>query len=1070
MSTTQARRERKVVTVLFADLVGFTARSEELDPEDVEAILGPYHERLRFELERFGGTVEKFIGDAVMALFGAPVAHEDDPERAVRAALAIRDWARDEPSVQVRIAVNTGEALINLDARPESGQGMAAGDVVNTTARLQSAAPVNGVLVGAATYRATKERIDYREAEPVEAKGKADPVPVWEAVDARSRVEVERPAAAPLVGRERELDTLRDVLARAKERRQPQLLTLVGVPGIGKSRLVYELYRSIEQGGELIYWRRGRSLPYGEGVSLWALGEIVKAQAGILESDAAGVAEEKLRTAVEALIDESDAAWVTRHLIAVVGAGSGVELSGDRREEAFSAWRRFLEALAEDRPLVLVFEDLHWADDGVLDFVDHLVDWAERVPMLVLCTARPELLERRPAWGGGKVNAATVLLEPLSDDETALLVHALLGRSVLAAELQATVLERAGGNPLYAEEFVRLLEEDRGDIELPESVQGIIAARLDVLAPEEKRLLQDAAVAGRTFWLSALVAVGDRDERAVERALHGLARREFVQRERRSSVEGETQYLFRHALVREVVYNQIPRAERAEKHRRAAEWIESLGRQEDHAEMLAHHYLSALEYARAANTDVTPLVEPARRSLRAAGERALALGAFVSAIRFFEAALGLLAEDDAEYASLLFGFATALQRSGDQRADAQLDRAAELLTERGERERAAVARTLLAESAWHVLDRPRCRIELEKARELVVGVPPSPSVARVRSELSRYHALGGEYEEAIELGREALAAAEELGLPELQAHALGNIGIARVSGGDPRGVDDLERAIEVAEAANSPEAARAYNNLGAFAEDSDRRYELLSAALRVAERFGLTPMARFMRGQLITRDCGRGRWDEFVAAVDEYLAESARVGGSYQDIYLHQFRAGIRVARADDEGARADADRALTLARVAGDPQVLVPGLAQAAFVAAELGDASAAEKLAHEAVQSAAGTQYITWLGMLPYVADRVGVADELLEALVRAPRRREVEILELVARGRFADAADRMTDPQEVVEVAYARLRAGEQLAAAGRQAEADAQLRESLAFWRSVGATRYIRRAEALSAKSA
>src|SRR5207248_2681281 len=276
------RRERKVVTVLFADLVGFTARAEELDPEDVEAILRPYHERLRSELERFGGTVEKFIGDAVMALFGAPVAHEDDPERAVRAALAIRDWAREDGEVEVRIAVNTGEALINLGARPESGEGMAAGDVVNTTARMQSAAPINGILVGETTRNAARDAIDFRPGAPIEAKGKAQLVPVWEVVAARSRVSSESVSTrAPMLGRRRELDQLVDAFERAVHGEAPQLVTVVGVPGIGKSRLVYELMKHLEGLPDLVHWRHGRSLPYGDGVTFWALGEMVKSHAGI---------------------------------------------------------------------------------------------------------------------------------------------------------------------------------------------------------------------------------------------------------------------------------------------------------------------------------------------------------------------------------------------------------------------------------------------------------------------------------------------------------------------------------------------------------------------------------------------------------------------------------------------------------------------------------------------------------------------------------------------------------------------------------------------------------------------
>src|SRR5689334_9128681 len=293
-------RERKVITVLFADLVGFTSAAEQLDPEDVADILRPYHERLRYELERWGGTVEKFIGDAVMALFGAPVTREDDPERAVRAALAIRDWIAEEGELQVRIAINTGEALVNLAARPELGEGMAAGDVINTASRLQSAAPVNGILVGEAAYRATSARIEYREHESVEAKGKDAPIPVWEVLQARARfgVDLAPETQTPLIGRERELDQLVDALERVRRERTSELVTLIGVPGIGKSRLLGELFNRVESGDELTYWRQGRSLPYGEGVSFWALAEMVKAQAGILETDGEQEAGAKLERAV----------------------------------------------------------------------------------------------------------------------------------------------------------------------------------------------------------------------------------------------------------------------------------------------------------------------------------------------------------------------------------------------------------------------------------------------------------------------------------------------------------------------------------------------------------------------------------------------------------------------------------------------------------------------------------------------------------------------------------------------------------------------------------------------------
>ncbi|MBA3376301.1 MAG: AAA family ATPase [Actinobacteria bacterium] len=533
---TAPREERKVVTCLFCDLVGFTSRAESMDPEDVRRLLQPYHARLRSELERFGGTVEKFIGDAVMAVFGAPVAHEDDPERAVRAALAIRDALAEEGELQVRIGITTGEALIALDARPETGEGMASGDVVNTAARLQAAAEPSSILVDEATYRATERTVDYGRIQAVAAKGKASPVTTCEALRARARVSVERAGGAPLVGRERELTLLREMFSRVTRELEPQLLTLVGVPGIGKSRLVFELFQTIEA-GEFgpVFWRHGRSLPYGDGVTFWALAEMVKAQAGILESDTAEDAVEKLRESVRRFVAETDeAGWIERQLQPLAGVETDATWTGDQRSEAFAAWRRFFEALAlaHARPLVLVFEDLHWADDALLDFVDYLVEWARGAPLLALCTARPELLARRPGWGGGKVNSSTILLSALSSDEMTRLVESLLEASELAPDSSAQLLEHAGGNPLYAEEFTRLLSTGGARSELPETVQGIIAARLDTLPREEKDLLQEAAVLGRVFWLGALGrerwtleerlaltrAKGVRQQRAAERS------------------------------------------------------------------------------------------------------------------------------------------------------------------------------------------------------------------------------------------------------------------------------------------------------------------------------------------------------------------------------------------------------------------------------------------------------------------------------------------------------------------------------------------------------------------------
>ena len=441
------------------------------------------------------------------------------------------------------------------------------------------------------------------EPQTIEAKGKSTPISVRRALEVRSRpgVDVAHEARGQLVGREHETGVLRDALRRVLHARTSQLITLVGVPGIGKSRLVFELSRIVEADAELITWRQGRCLAYGDGITLWALGEIVKAQAGIHEQDSPELASAKIRIAVEELIDdEADARWVERHLLALVGLATESEIGGDRRSEAFSAWRRFFEAMADQRPLVLVVEDLHWADESLLDFIDELVDWVTDVPLLVVATARPELLERRTGWGGGKLNATTLALAPLSDNDTSALLAGLLGTPVLVAESQAALLERAGGNPLYAEQFAELfLEQGSAEaLSLPETLQGIISARLDGLPVAEKELLRDAAVVGKVFWTGAL----QRDPAEATAALHSLTRKAFVRQQRRTSVEGETEFAFAHALVRDVAYGQIARADRAEKHRHTAQWIEGLGRPDDHAEMLAYHW-SARGRARATRRD-----------------------------------------------------------------------------------------------------------------------------------------------------------------------------------------------------------------------------------------------------------------------------------------------------------------------------------------------------------------------------------------------------------------------------------------------------------------------------------
>ena len=1063
-----SRRERKVVTVVFCDLVGFTSRAESMDPEDVEALLRPYHERVRAELERHGGTVEKFIGDAVMALFGAPTAHEDDPERAVRAALAIRDFAAEE-SLELRVGITTGEALISLDARPDAGEGMASGDVVNTAARLQSAAPVNGVIVDETTYRATRAAIDYDEAAPVEAKGKSEPIPVWLATAARSRfgVDVAHEARSELVGRERELAVVRDAFERARHERTPQLLTLAGVPGIGKSRLVYELNRIVEADPELITWRQGRCLAYGDGITLWALGEIVKAQAGVVEQDTPEDIATKVHQVVEdTLAGSGDEARVEAHLLALLGLAGDAQLGGDRRNEAFAAWRRFLEGLAEQRPLVVVVEDIHWADESLLDFLDELVDWLTDVPLLVVATARPELLERRPGWGGGKLNATTLALSPLSDDQTAELIGRLLGRPLLAAEAQQTLLERAGGNPLYAEQFVELYTEQGStdQLTLPETLQGIIAARLDGLPDSEKSLLQDAAVVGKVFWASSI----GRDPDAATTWLHSLERKGFVRRQRRSSLEGESEFAFAHALVRDVSYGQIPRADRAQRHRAVAEWIDGLGRPEDHAEMLAYHWSSALELVRASGGSDDEIVERTRLALRAAGDRASSLNSYAVAAAQYDDALALW-PDDAERPDLLFRLAVALHRSYNAtRQQDALEAARDALLAVGDTERASEAESFLAQVSWERGEHGLVREHLARA-EALAGDSVSAAAARVLAFAGRIREIAGEHNEGRRLAEAAFATATELGLDELRAHALTTIGMAKNDVDLGSGVADMERALEIALAADSPVASAIVNNLAVysiFAGDFRRTDELYAEATRLGERYGHASSVRFVRGNRIFLDFFLGRWDRALESADTFIAECEAGSPHTLEYMAREIRSALWLARGDQDAALRDQLQSFEHAQTRHEPFHKLGSLAVTAALYAELGQVDEAHALA---VQMPPIIREIGLHGALtrfgPF-ADELGIGDELRDAVAagagpRFPFWRSV--IEHILAGELVVAADLMASAGCPTIEANLRRHGGLRMLADGRLTEGEVELERALAFFRSVAASAYVAQIE-------
>src|ERR671931_107101 len=579
---TGPRDERRVVSVVFVDLVGFTARAERLDPEDVRAFLAPYHELVRRELESFGGVVEKFIGDAIVAVFGAPTAYGDDAERAVRAALAVRDGVDD---VQVRIAVNTGEALVTLGARPELGEAMVAGDVVNTASRLQSAAPVGGVIVGRETHATTRDAIEYEPAAPVEAKGKTEPVEAWLAVRPLHAAG-ERRQSGDLVGRTRELEVLRGTWERVAAGSVPHLVTVLGPAGIGKTRLAQEFEEIVaELGGRSV---RGRSLPYRETSAYFAFSTQVKQLCGIFESDSSEVGLRKLR---ERVPDEN----VARHLAILTGLDP--EGSVDDREELFFSVRVFIESVAREQPTMLVLEDIHWADRGLLDLVELLAARLRDLPVLILTLARPELLDARPAWGGGLPAYTALPLSPLSPTEAEQLAQLRLGQSLDAA---ATLADTAGGNPLFIEQLAATMaESSAAGGSLPTTIRGILSARLDALPPEERALLVDAAVVGKTFWRGALERI-DRRAEGLSDLLGALERRDLIVRDMGSIIEGEQQFSFKHVLIRDVAYELLPRAERRERHARVAEFFEeSTAELGEAAAALARHWRAAGEPERA---------------------------------------------------------------------------------------------------------------------------------------------------------------------------------------------------------------------------------------------------------------------------------------------------------------------------------------------------------------------------------------------------------------------------------------------------------------------------------------
>jgi class 3 adenylate cyclase/tetratricopeptide (TPR) repeat protein len=892
--------ERRQVTVVFADLSGYTAVAERMDPEAVKSLVERCLRRLGDEVERYGGTVDKYIGDNVMAIFGAPVAHEDDAERAVRAALGMQDAMSDinagldethGVTFALRVGVNTGEVLAGAVGRDYT----VIGDTVNVAARLQTVGRPGSVTVGERTYRATRHAVEFRPLEPLELKGRADRVTAWEAVGvvaAQPAGRVLGRSEAPLVGRREELRLIGGLYGRVVTERRPHLVTVIGQAGVGKSRLTRELERELARRQTPPTVRQGRCLPYGSSIVFWALGEVLRAECGIVDSDPADVAWSKMAKKVEMLACDGD----PKRMAALMGRLLGIEAPPEipmpdmqdaqrMRESFFAAVQQAIEAMARRNPLVLVFEDIHWADQGMLDLIEHLGQWV-RGPLLILCLARDELLERRPGWGGGRRGTTSIFLEPLSPGETRDLISALLPADAADDALVPVVAERAGGNPFFAEEMVRLVsEEGSNGGQLPDTVQALLAARLDSLDPFERRLVQHASVVGRTFWQGSLIAVAEGEGRDLSQALAALQEKDIVVPGEGSSLAGEPELAFKHVLIRDVAYGMLPKAVRAHKHFEVGTFVEerSGDRTDEVVALLAEHYGRAAALGREATLDSAELERIERKALHyleAAGDAAMTFYSNREAFSHYEAARDLARRHDPE----------ALARVGEKQGDAALrlgrvDAAIEVWEECLDRhrmhenlERLADLHRKIGSGYWHKGDRRAAIEHHQKGINLLKDGPPCLELVRLYEEAAWLYMQTGDNMLAIYASEKALRLAERLGETRAASRAHGIFG--RVFGriGDmAKARENLERAVELARGSDQSETILALLALGQHLEVSEADYvqaqSAYADALALAEEIGDVPSQVELHAQLGWLALYRADWD----AVRDSSDASARL-------------------------------------------------------------------------------------------------------------------------------------------------------------------------------------------------
>jgi class 3 adenylate cyclase/tetratricopeptide (TPR) repeat protein len=956
--TEQRRKERKFATALFADLVGSTALAEQEDPEVVQSVVGRTFDRLSEEIARYEGLLEKFMGDAVLAVFGVPRAHEDDAERAVRAALEMqavlselnRSFAAEgKPTLEMRIGIEAGEVLVDVERASGPRDRMLTGDAVNTAARLQAAAEPAQIVVGAGVYASTKDVIEYRELEPLTLKGKAEPVAAWRALRIKARTRGERPRLgleAKLVGRDEELSVLKQTLRRVETEGRPALVTIVGPAGVGKSRLVAELEAYVEGLPQVVYWRRGRSLAYGN-TSYSAFADAIKAQCEIFEDDDAEVAGKKADAAVRELFgDES----VAPQIRALVGAG---DARGMSREDLFEAWRRFLERLAARYPLAVVLDDLHWADEGLLDLVEHVADWAQG-PIIVVATARPELFETRPTWGGGKRNAASIYLDPLSEAEGGAMLDDLLSGPV-APELKRTIVERSEGNPLYVEEIVRKLIDDGvlratdaakwevarpvEDVELPRSIHGLISARLDGLPEDEKSVLQDAAVIGRVFWVGAVVELTGRSVGEIRDALGRLRVKELVLPHEPSSFSDEHEFSFRHNLIRDGAYDSLPKALRADKPAGVARWAEQHAgdRADEIAELIATHLLEALGYLEELG-DTGERRDELRRSAyewtKAAGIRTSALWLRAEATRWFRDAERLadgLGVSPAERVDLVRAHVEASEGVDPIPEFERVIRVAHTVFEALDDRIGmgwASARLVLALLLLGRHD----QAEAAGRRALATLEPfgESPELADALHRLGWYLWRRGRNEEAEPLLRRAVEMAERVDARQVHAGSMQTLAVClSQTGRSVEALETIEEAYRLAKQVGElNNLMRCCNNLPSLvadlASDNRRAEEVLREGLELAQRAGARSHAGWLIGSIGDVIARLGRLEE----AEECQRRAVELAIEVGDEPLHGMRltalAGALLTRGRLEAAQAAQRDAIPIINANPEPQSLV--------------------------------------------------------------------------------------------------------------------------------------------------